>query len=294
VTVTIGLKEASATSTIGQDGRITKSYKHKYLYRTTAGSRPTFADIAADLGIAPGSPYADDLNATAGNAEIEHLLTRPPHCAAEVTITWATNNPVPAEDSTDPSTVRQLWDLRPIIQQRYVLEDRNGDPILNSARTPFDGGIPVDVRLGQAVLKLKILDADFDKTTVLALSGRVNSVTFLGGDPGTVQLDVSAQEAYEGAYHFWNVEYQFSYDPLGWQPKPLDAGFYQLGALGVPVPITLGDLATPTTSDSTKVPEPEPLDGSGNVVPYADRPGSCAFVPVDYFEEFDFNSLPGL
>lgn len=292
MTVVISLKSAEATSDLQDDGRLVKTYTETYLYRTDAGTRPGFDDIAADLGIAPGSPYADDADATAGRVQIKHKMSRPPHCMAEITVTWATNNPIPEEDDPDPSTVRILWDLRPTIQQRYVLKDINEEPILNSAGTPFDGGIPVDVRLGQAVAKLKIDDADFDRDTVLALSGRVNSATFLGGAAGTVQLDVTASEAYEGAFHFWNVEYQFNYDPLGWQPRPLDAGLYQLNDEGIPVPIKFGDLIEGGT-DETKVPEPEPLK-DGHVVLYADRPDECDFVIVDYFDEYDFNSLPGL
>lgn len=294
MSVDIGLKSASAKSTIGQDGRISKSYKHVYLYKTTAGTRPTFADISADLGIAPGSPYADDTNATAGDAEIEHLMTRPPHCAAEVTVTWATNNPVPNADDTDPSTVRTLWSIQTMVRQEYITEDKNGDLILNSAGTPYDGGIPVDSRIGQATAKLKIPDASFDKTIVMAHSGKVNSATFLGAAPGTLQLDVQADEEYQGAFHWWNVTYTFVYFPLGAQPRVADAGFMQLGTAGFPIPITIGDLATPPTSDATKVPEPEPLDGSGAVVPYADRPGSCHINTIVYYDTLAFATLPGL
>jgi hypothetical protein len=305
VTVTTGLKEASATSTIGQDGRITKSYKHKYLYRTTAGSRPTFADIAADLGIAPGSPYADDLNATAGNAEIEHLMTRPPHCAAEVTIVWSTNNPVPAEDSTDPSTVRTLWDLQTIIQQRYITKDRNGKLIVNSAGQPFDGGVPADVRLGQATAKLKVLTASFDKSIVMKHSGKLNSSTFLGAAAGTLQVDISASQAVEGSYDFFNVTYVFTYDPLGHQPKPANVGFFwKVPFTGEITPITVADLEAGST-DPTRVQEPEPLYDAaaeaadpthveGTVVPYSDRPDGCSFVSVDYYDTMDFATLPGM
>lgn len=308
MSVTIGLKSAKAKSTIGQDGRLSKSYTHAYLYKTTAGTRPTFADIATDLGIAPGSPYADDINATAGDAEIDHLMTRPPHCAAEVTITWATNNPVPNADSTDPSTVRTLWDLQTIIQQRYITKDRNGKLIVNAAGQPFDGGVPADVRLGQATAKLKILTASFDKSVVMKHSGKINSATYLGAAAGTLQVDISASQAVEGSYDFFNVTYVFTYDPLGHQPKPANVGFFQTtSTAGIVVPITVGDLSDPQTSDATKVQEPEPLydqaaedaDGThvikkGRVVPYDKRPDGCSFVTVDYFPSLAFSTLPGL
>lgn len=294
MTVIINLKSATAKSTVQQDGRLVKTYTEVYLYRTNAGTSPTWADIAADIGIAPGSPYGQDANATAGEAEIEITMSRVPFFKAEVTITWATNNPTPNEDDTDPATAHKIWGIRPTIQQRYVTKNRHGVLIVNSAGQPYDGGIPVDVRLGQATLKLKILDAYFDYSLVMKHSGKRNSTTFLGGAPGTVQVDITADESYEGAYHFWAVQYDFNFDPEGWQPSVPDAGFYQLGTGGIPVPITYGDLASPPTEDDTRVPEPEPLDGAGHVVPYADRPASCEFNEVDQFDELDLATLPGV
>ena len=306
MTVTIGIKSHKAKSTIQQDGRLNRSYTITYLYQTTAGTRPTDADIIADIGVAPGSPYADDTNATAGEAEIEHLMTRPPKCKAEVTITWATNNPVPNTVSTDPSTVRTLWDLQTIIQQRYITKDKNNKLIVNAAGQPFDGGVPVDVRLGQATAKLKVLTADFDKSVVMKHSGKLNSSTYLGAAAGTLQVDISASQAVEGSYDFFNVTYVFTYDPLGHQPKPANVGFYQTSSVaGVVVPITVGDLSDPQTSDPTRVQEPEPLYDAaaeladpthieGRVVPYSDRPDGCSFVTVDYYSTMDFSTLPGL
>lgn len=293
MTVRINLKSHSAKSSLGQDGRINKTYTNTYLYRTSSGT-PTDADITADIGIAPGSPYADDATATAGEANIEWLMSRAPFFRAEVTITWATNNPVPNTDSTDPATVRPLWDLQTTVQQRHITKDRLGEIIRHTNGFPPDGGIPVDVPIGQATVTVNVLDADFDYGAVQKHAGKRNKYTYLGAAPGTLQVYLKAKEKVEGAAHFWAVDYTFAYDPAGWQPKFASAGFYQLGALDVPVPITFGDLATPPTSDSTKVPEPEPLDSSGHVVPYADRPGLCAFQTVNAFDELDFTTLPGL
>ena len=294
-TPVINLKSHRAKSVLQSDGRIVRTYTETYLYRLYgATSFPTDADIAADIGIAPGSPYSEDSNATAGDAEIEWLMSRPAFFKAEVTINWATNNPAVNEVDTDPATVHKLWAIKPTIQQRYIIKNRHDELILNTAGQPFDGGVPVDVRLGQASLKLKILDASFDYALVMSHSGKWNSATFLGGDPGTVQVDITATEAYEGAYHFWDVQYDFNYDPLGWQPKIANVGFYQLGTLDVPVPITYGDLATPPTADDTRVPEPESLDESGHVVPYANRPDDCILIEVDYFDSLDMATLPGV
>lgn len=304
MTVTIGLLGHRASSKVQQDGRLVKSYTNVYLYQTT-GSRPTDDTIVTDIGVSPGSPYADDANATAGEADIEHMMTRGGHCKATVTITWATNTPVPNTVSTDPSSCRTLWDIQPNIQQRYITKDKNGKLIVNSLGQPFDGGVPVDARLGQAVAKLKILDADFNKNTVMAHSGKVNSATYLGATAGKLQVDIVATEAVEGGYHFWNVQYSFLYDPLGIQPKVPNVGFYCKDlTTGKKRRIRVADIDTDAT-DQGYVPEPEalydaaaelanPAHIQGTVVPYSDRPDGCSFISVDYFETLDFSTLPGL
>jgi hypothetical protein len=54
---------------------------------------------------------------------------------------------------------------------------------------------------------------------------------------------------YEGSYHYWAETYTFRFDPNGINPRFASCGFYQLGALDIPVPITFGDLTTPEGAD---------------------------------------------
>ncbi len=288
MTVVIGILEQSASSKLSSDGGLVKTYRHVYLHRSDSDTRPTFAEIDSDIGIAPGSPYGDDLNATAGSAVIDIRKARPPFCAAEVTVEWSTANPVPSETATtDPTTNRILWEIRTNAQSIYIIRDRDGELITNSAKTPYDGGIPTTERIGVAIAKVNVPDASFDYQSVVRDSGAVNSVEYLGAEPGTLQVDIDARENYSGSGHWWEVTYTFSYRHDGWQPTVPDAGFYQLGALGVPVPITYGDLASPPTDDSTRVPEPEPLSG-GVIVPIASRPDGCAVLTFNHFPEIDF------
>lgn len=273
------IAEESETD-VQPDGRIVTSYSRTYQYRTDSMTRPTAFDIYADIGITPGSPYPDDSSATANKASIGPgpEMTRPPFLCYHVKFGWATNAPLPAENSTDPTTRRVLWSIKPTIQSRYVTRDRNDLLIVNTAEQPFDGGIPVDVRLGTVVAK-KVVDAvGFDKALVLRDSGKLNSVTYLGAEPGTLQVDIEADEAYEGSAHFWNLTYTFSWDPQGWQPQPLSAGFYQKvsGAL------------VRIQQDGEDVQEPEPLTETGLLVPIGLRPAGCHFITVDYFDTMDF------
>lgn len=288
---TIGLVDFSGKSEVQSDGRCVSSYMRKYLVRTDAAVLQPESAVVAAVGITRGSPIAEDPNAICHSVEITPgpVPTRPPFLAYFATYQFSTAAVAPEEDDNDPTTTRTVWSIAPQIQSRYIIRDRHGDLIVNTAGQPFDGGIPVDVRLGSMTATRKKDAAGYDKDAVLAHCGKLNSVTFLGGAPGTVQVDISAVERYEGAYHYWEETYTFSYDPLGWQPKPVSAGFSQLdnGTLQRILNSDLGD----TQSPDDPVQEPEPLDADGALVPVDERPDSCVFVEVDYFETMDFHDF---
>lgn len=287
----VNLIEESADSNVEENGRIVNTYNRTYQYKTDSATRPTEVDIIDDIGIVLGSPYPNDLFATCKKVAIGPgpIPTRPPHLCYHVKYSWSTFAPQPNTVDTDPTTMRTVWSLKPSIQSRYVIKDRHGNLILNAAGQPFDGGIPVDVRLGGAVAKKNRPASGYDQNAVLANSGKVNSDTFLGGAPGTVQVDIEADEVFEGAYHYWSETYRFSYDPLGWQPKPVDAGFFYINSFGELRRIRNSDVGD--TTDESFVNEPEPLRADGSIVPLSLRPASCRFVAVDYFEAMDFTSL---
>jgi len=293
VTNWLGLVSEEATSSVQSDGRLVNDYTRTYLFRTDSYVRPTASEIASAIGILIGSPIDGDTKAICHRAKIGPgpTMTKPPHLAYLVTYDWSTAAPKPETVDTDPTTRRTIWSITPNIQSRYVIKDKNGKLIVNKAGDPYDGGIPADVRLGTLTAN-RIKDATgYDKAAVLANSGKLNSTTYLGGEPGTVQVDIAAVEKYEGAYHFWEETYTFSYDPQGWQPKPLNAGFYHLGT-GKKRRITNADEDPTTDVEPTGLTqEPSPLDDDGEVVPRASRPDSCTFVEVEYYEEMDFDSF---
>lgn len=288
------LWEEDADSEVLENGRIASHYRRTFLYKNDMAfpNRPTEQQIVIDMGIVPGSPYPNDPNATCQRVAIGPVgvKTRQPFLAYFVKVNWSTLAPLPNQVNTNPTTMRTVWSLRPTIISRYIVKDRNSNMIVNAAGQPFDGGIPVDVRLGTAVARKNTDAASYDKSNVLANSGKLNSTTYLGAAPKTLQVDIEANEKYEGDYHYWEETYTFTYDPLGWQPKPMNAGFYQLVA-GVPTRITDKDLDP--AADANPVQEPEPLLTTGAIVPptLAARPSQCNFIEVDYFPTMDFNNF---
>ncbi len=290
----LGLLEYRGTSTVQDDGRLVNEYVHTYLFRPDAPQLLTPAEITAAIGIAIGSPYAGDLNAICYKAEVGPgpVMARPPYMCHTVVYNWSTAAPLPdAPDSTDPLDRRTLRSLRPAIQSRSIVKDRNGKLIVNTAGDPFDGGIGVDTRIATYVFRRNEPAAGFDPDELVSRSGSVNSTTWKGKEPGTVQVDIEAEEKHEGAYHYWAMTYTFTYDRDGIQPNPANAGFNFLGS-GKKKRITRADEDPATDVDPTGfVEEPVPLDADGDVVPFDQRPDSCIFVEVDYFPEYDFNSF---
>jgi hypothetical protein len=273
-------------STLQPDGRVVSEYNHIYLFFPGTNFRPTAAQIASAMGIVPGSPFFDDNNATCHKLHVKSgpVKTRAPYLCYLVEVGWATNAPLNAHTDTDPSTRRVIWSSAPQIQQRFVIRDNANNLIVNTAGQPFDGGIPVDVRLG-TVHANRFVDADgYSLVSTLQYNGAVNSTTFLGGDPGTVQVDVETHEHYEGAYHYWEENWKFTWDPQGHQPKPASAGFYQRKQTGSNTLVRI-------QQDGKDVMEPEPLDSNGILVPIANRPASCAFVTVTYFSAKDLTAI---
>lgn len=294
----IGNLDFRFTSEVQSDGRCVSTYMEKRLGRTDAGSFPTPQEIATAFGVVRGSPYPTDTNAICRKVDIGPgpVMTRAPFLAFIATIEWSTNAVKPDQADDDPTTSRTIWSIRPEVQGRYVIKDRNGDLIINAAGQPFDGGIPVDVRLGKVVAKRNVIAAGYDVDTVLTYSGRWNSETFLGAPAGKVQVDITADEHYEGAFHFWSETYEFKYDPQGIQPKALNAGFFQRKSgdendpdYNVLLRIINSDVGD-TNNPDDPVQEPEPLTETGILLPVDQRitPGGN-FIEIDHYDSYDFN-----
>lgn len=286
MTTSWDLDEEEQDSEVHDDSRIIDKYMQVWRYHTDSPTRPTLADVCADIGLLPGSPFAGDINAIARHANLKGTSekTRPPFLAYLLTVEWATDAPLPNSLSSDPTERRTIWGGRGSVQQRHVIKDKNGKLIVNTAGQPPDGGVQVDVRLGVVTANRNVTAVGYNPDDVLAMNGQINSETFLGGDPGTVVCEVETSEKYEGAYHYYEESYTFTYDKEGHQPNLASAGFYQRASVG-------SDNLVRIQQGGEDVLEPEPLDADGVLVPIADRPDSCAFVDVELLDETDFNSL---
>lgn len=87
--------------------------------------------------------------------------------------------------------------------QKALIYDRDGYAIVNSAGDPFDPPPEIDER--RAVITITKNRPSYSLTTQEEYDGSVNSDTYLGFDPGTLRIDLSADTGYENGVYFWKV-----------------------------------------------------------------------------------------
>ncbi len=270
------------------DGKYVKEYRD--VWRCKCPYNFPLDMVCSELGVLPGAPYRFWSFATAHSIVPAKMPSVPPHNFWEVVIDYSTEGVVPDDPSdTDPVLRRVKRRTGTTQQQRFIIKDKNDVLITDAARSAFDGGIPVTDYLGTFIFERDEIHSEGSMSQAAILSGQLNSILFAGCDPETLMLDVTGEEKWEGGYHFWTFTYTMTHDPLGWQPRPLNAGLYQLVS---------GRRQRILEADGTKTQEPQPLYADsftvpppGTVIPENRRPDDCRFVEVDHYDTFDFATL---
>lgn len=277
---TVALTSDAMNADVSPVGKVTRTHTRTYLVKSDSTTFQSAYEAAVALGFSAGDVHPADPYALVRKISPVRKMTLVPQ-AWDITVEWST-------EVTEEQLAATPWDRRVIRsestsdQERFITKDRNGKMIQDTAGSPFDGGIPVNVKLGSMVFtRNEIHDSQYYVGKANTLSGYINSTAFAGAAAGTLMLNVQATETFEGDFHYWVVTYTMTHDPLGWQPNPLNAGMYKL-VNGARIRIT--ENGAPSS-------EPTPLDAAGAVVPVANRPDSCIFVDVDYYDTMDFSLL---
>lgn len=279
--ITFELQSDVSNHTVNDVGKIVRNHTRTLLAKSDSAVFVSSYDVAVATGLVPGDVHPSDEYATIRKINPVRRKTIPPNQAWDVTVEWSTET-TEVDIEENPVNRRVKRSESTTDQQRYIIRDKNGKLILTSAKRPFDGGVPTTVKLGTITFERNEQHgAGYYVGKAITLSGKLNSLPFMGADAETLMLNVDAKETWEGIWHYWAVTYSFVHEPLGWQPRPINADFYELIS-GEHVRIRENG------NDAT---EPVPLDSSGRVIPIASRPDACIFVEVEWFDTFDFNSL---
>lgn len=211
------------------------------------------------------------------------------------------------QDHQQPPTLRPVRRYASVRwTQRALMQDEEGDPIVTTAKTPFNP--PIEVAIPHPVVRFTRWESSFSTSIIKAYVGKVNSAAFGAYDAGWVMCtNIEASEEWEqdangNPQKFWMVTYEFEacYDEQDtFRPlKILDADFWFLDtadsnkrkALYIDNTGTLGaedDLA----AGAIPVPTPIPLGSTGAPIAAAALPAQAHYLEFNIYGEADFNVL---
>lgn len=267
--------------TLQSDGRIVRTYRDVYLAKSD--TRMSGMEVLSAIGVRQGDTHRDDGLASLRSCPVKRRFTRQAPFTYDVTLEYSTDAPqVQSQNSDDPTQLRvkRWWSTTE--EQRYIIRDRNGVLIVNTAKEPPKGGIAVNVEL--PMLTYERNESDFSGAVAKLWSGSINQSAWAGWDPGQVKLKVTGEEIFEQKHHYWRVRYEFVCDEDGWQPRWVNAGVREWDPINSKQIPILDENLQPVT-------EAVPLDSSGFEIAAIYLPESAVFNTVDYRRSMEFQKL---
>jgi hypothetical protein len=188
----------------------------------------------------------------------------------------------PTDPLSIPIKIRGGWAAK----TKIATEDKDGEPLLNSAEDPITPGVEIDDNDDTVIIECNT--ATLSLATRNGFKNKLNSNTMWGCGPRTIKFRKWDYELlYHGAclVYFHNV-LEFAINLDGWDPKILDAGFNAI----IGVDDDGYNIYDTITSDKDKGPlnHPKPLDGAGHQTLAADP---YAWLEPEVMGEADFSTL---
>lgn len=189
---------------------------------------------------------------------------------------------------TDPAQdeIKVSWDGE--IYQESIIEDVDGDAIVNSAGDYFIDPVPTR-EASHLIAKIR-LSVIAVPSWVISYQNAVNNAAItIGGlaiDAGLakVQRISVGEKEYRNGVGFYPFSYEVHIHKDGWRFRPLDAGFRE---------IVDGELVQIKDSNNDEPTTPVPLDGSG--APLAlPTPATAVIGNYQIYPELDLSQLPGI
>jgi hypothetical protein len=114
------------------------------------------------------------------------------------------------------------------ITAEEMVVDLNDKKVVNSAGRLFEKQPMRDVSRYTWIIGRN--EGQLDVESLYAFNNTVNSsATVIGNkshDAGTLKLTISTSGyEYDGVVGYWPITYEFQFEPLGWQPKPVNLGW---------------------------------------------------------------------
>lgn len=170
----------------------------------------------------------------------------------------------------NPLTRPPVWKVSFQQTQEPAVRDRNNDPILNSAKLPFDP--PIMLEVSRPIVTVTFNKPSFAIADAEYIQDAVNSDTWYGMAPRTLRLvGIEGSSVQENGFAFWQITYTLAIKRDTWDVKPLDAGYAELdpGSVGAEIPAHWVKIVDDFGKEPT---EAVPLNGSGRKLSPDDDP----------------------
>jgi hypothetical protein len=255
--------------------------------------------VLTALGLRYGDMYLlrNDLDHTSFLEEVDVQEESGENCNGKwwmVTLNYGPFNAAEqAADDGNPLKAQPeiSWGFRDI--EEVIRVDFNGDPVVNTAGEPFDP--PLTDNLPGPVMTITRNEpiGTYSPRKAYEYRGAVNSDVFAGEDPGFARvLQIGGKRAYHGTCGwYFQVTYEFEFNPDGYTRRINSMGFREVGADG--------KLAHILTNQGTPISSPALLDQNGkwlsdpNAEPYVMEFRTRKQLPFAVFN-FDEDWLQGL
>lgn len=193
-------------------------------------------------------------------------------------VIYTVESPKPSRQVIDMTIVDISTDVE--MKEIVAFYDLDGVWNVNSARDFFSD--PLMYKYGLHNIRFTRYEATNPLVRGYNFSNKVNSASMWGYcDTGTLYLKPvsSTLETAPEKYGFWKVNYNFQYNPLGWNVVKVDSGLTKIE--GGRKMIILND-------DGAPIDKPVFLNGLGGVLPSGGTPVNKTFRMI---ESADFSSL---
>jgi len=228
-----------------------------------------------------GSLHPEDSSAWCRELTVENDA---PYAGWIVTANYSSERELSETPTSDPAFV--TWDSEQF--QKPVIQDKDGDAVVNSAGDFFDPPAMMDdsrrvvtVQKNLTAVPTWILDY---QDAVNSDSFSVDGVTIAIGTAKMQRVSVGAEDIRNGIA-FRQVTFTMHLQRDGWDMQILDAGFRRIdpGDSTKRIAISLDDGTEPTT--------PALLDGSGGLLSNP-TPANAVFKTFSVYKTRAFSSLP--
>ncbi len=258
-------------ATFGEDG--SRGYTRVFVVETDSAQWGALA-VASVVGVVRGDSYVIgtvsdewyEYDTYVRCNLIEPAQAAVDGCTWHVTVGYGVMTAEEAAD--DPTELPYSVSFDGEEREEICDIDRDGNPVVNKARDPFDPPVVRDA--SRSILVIERNEGFFDETWATYYRDSVNQDVFTivvqdvprAYAAGTVLCKkIGATIAFSpeiGLY--WKVRYEFQINPDGWAREPLNAGMRRIRQS------LLGPTHAPILVDGVPVSEPVPLDNAGDVL----------------------------